>query len=419
MKNKLKHIALANLDTSTAPPLEEQAIADARKIIADVRAEGEAALRRYGERFGDIEKGAPLFIERDQLQQALNTLPAAQRDLLKRTAERIRRFAEAQRSCISPLSFRVEGGQAGHTVEPVEVAACYAPGGRYPLPSSMLMTCVTARVAGVQTIIAASPKPAQLTLAAAAAAGADRLLAVGGAQAIAALAYGLAGAPRCDIIVGPGNKWVTAAKHLVSSVCAIDMLAGPSELVVIADESAHAGVIAADLLGQAEHDVVARPILITTSKKLADAVDVELERQLRDLPTAATAREAIGQGFTLIVASMNEAIDASNRIAPEHVQVITKDANGIAKQLRNYGALFIGPASAEVFGDYGVGPNHVLPTGGTARASGGLSVFTFLRVRTWLEMDSNALGPIIEDAAALGRLEGLEGHARAAEMRKR
>ncbi|NUQ36134.1 MAG: histidinol dehydrogenase, partial [Planctomycetaceae bacterium] len=285
MKNKLNPIALANLDTSTAPPLEEQAIADARKIIADVRAEGEAALRRYGERFGDIEKGAPLFIERDQLQQALNTLPAAQRDLLKRTAERIRRFAEAQRSCISPLSFRVEGGQAGHTVEPVEVAACYAPGGRYPLPSSMLMTCVTARVAGVQTIIAASPKPAQLTLAAAAAAGADRLLAVGGAQAIAALAYGLAGAPRCDIIVGPGNKWVTAAKHLVSSVCAIDMLAGPSELVVIADESAHAGVIAADLLGQAEHDVVARPILITTSKKLADAVDVELERQLRDLPT--------------------------------------------------------------------------------------------------------------------------------------
>jgi len=255
-------------------------------------------------------------------------------------------------------------------------------------------------------------------MAAAYVAGADGLLAVGGAQAIAALAYGVGGVPPCDVIVGPGNMWVTAAKSLVAGLCAIDMLAGPSEVLVIADGSANAKIIAADLLAQAEHDTEARPILVCTDEGLIDEVNKELQEQLAVLPTAPVAREAVKKGFAVLCSDIDEAIAISNRVGPEHLEIQTEDADGVGKRCSNYGGLFVGELAAEVMGDYGAGPNHVLPTGGTSKYSGGLSVFNFIRIRTWMRIDdATASQTLVQDAVALARLEGLEGHARAAECR--
>ena len=222
------------------------------------------------------------------------------------------------------------------------------------------------------------------------------------------------------MIVGPGNRWVTAAKHLVSDRVGIDMLAGPSELLVLADDSADPALIAADLLAQAEHDDDAVPMLIATSDALPDPVERELRRQIATLPTSQTARAALQNGFALITSDMSTAIDFCDRLAPEHLEIICRDAAAVARRVSNAGAVFIGPASAEVFGDYGAGPNHVLPTGRSSRSRAGLSVFTFLRPRTWLRIDSAAsVGNIRDDAAALARMESLEAHARSAGARAR
>ncbi len=413
----LRRIAAADIARTRFDPIDEPTRAGAAAILADVRSGGEAAVRKHAERLGDVKAGEPLLIGPDALAAALASLPKDDRATLERTAERIQRFAELQKRSLTAVEMPVDGGKAGHEVRPMRAAGCYAPGGRFPLPSSVLMTAVTARVAGVTDVIVASPKPTQVTLAAAAVARADALLAVGGAQAIATFTYG-AGliAPR-DVIAGPGNRWVTAAKQLVAGVVAIDMLAGPSELVVIADDSAKAEIIAADLLAQAEHDDDALPVLITTSVELADAVDQALERQLATLPTRATASAALKNGFCVLARDFDEAAAASDVLAPEHLELQVRDIDGLRGKLNAYGALFIGSAAAEVFGDYGVGPNHVLPTGGSARFTGGLSVLTFLRVRTWLAMDG-ASGQLIDDVARLARLEGLEAHARAAEKRR-
>lgn len=240
------------------------------------------------------------------------------------------------------------------------------------------MTAVTARVAGVTTVVVASPRPAPITLGAAFVAGADMMLAIGGAQAIAAMAYGVGGLPSCDVIVGPGNKWVTAAKSLVAGHCAIDMLAGPSECLVLADETGDAALIAADLLAQAEHDTDALPVLVTTHEPLVAAVEEEMNRQLAVLPTRDTAAVSAAKGFAVVCADLDAAIAVTDVFAPEHLEVQVADADTVWKRVKNYGGMFIGAGTAEVFGDYGVGPNHVLPTSGTARYTGGLSVFTFL-----------------------------------------
>ncbi len=399
-------------------PVSTQARVEAGPIVDAVRTGGEGALREYAELFGDVRPGAPLFHERAALGQSLALLPAGDRERLERVAERIRRFAEAQRRALCPVSVPVPGGVAEHRIAPVERAGCYAPGGRYPLPSSVLMTAVTARVAGVRDVWVASPKPQLLTLAAAAVAGADGLVAAGGAQAIAALAYGAGPITPRDVIVGPGNRYVTAAKQLVAGAVAIDMLAGPSELTVFADDTADPSSVAADLLAQAEHDPDAVPFLVTLDPTLADRVEQELTRQLRDLPTADTARTALANGGVIVVAGVDDGVAACDAIAPEHVQLELREAAAVAPRLAHYGALFVGAGAAEVLGDYGAGPNHVLPTGGTARWTGGLSVYTFLRVRTWLRIDDRGAAlPLIEDAIWLGRAEGLEAHARAAERR--
>jgi len=398
--------------------VDRETLATAAAIVDDVRTRGEAAVREHAQRLGDLAPGAPMLVERGELARSLDAVGREGRAVLERAADRIRAFAEAQRASLRELTLAVPGGEAGHWIAPVERAGCYAPGGRFPLPSSVLMTAVTARAAGVREVFVASPRPAPATLAAAAIAGADALVAVGGAQAIAALAYGCGALPPCDAVVGPGNRWVTAAKQLVAGHVAIDMLAGPSELLVIADETADPRTVAADLLAQAEHDTDACAVLASTSPALIEAVEQELAEQLATLPSAETARAALANGYAVLARDLDEAVSLADRFAPEHLEVLTRDAEAVARRCGHYGGIFIGAGAAEVVGDYGVGPNHTLPTGGTARSAAGLSVLHFVRTRTWLRIDERAAAmDLYRDTARLARMEGLEAHARAAEIR--
>jgi phosphoribosyl-ATP pyrophosphohydrolase/phosphoribosyl-AMP cyclohydrolase/histidinol dehydrogenase len=355
-------------------PVEPQARDIASNILASIREEGEVALRRFGEQFGDVKPGGPLTMGRDAMKAAFDRLPADQQGVLQRTAGRIRSFAESQKASLAELTVDVMGGTAGHSIAAVENAGCYAPGGRYPLPSSVLMTCIPARVAGCKQVWVASPHPDDATMAAAYVAGADNMLCVGGAQAIAAFACGAGPVPACDAIVGPGNKFVTAAKSLVAGRVAIDMLAGPSEVLIIADADADPQVVAADLLAQAEHDTAARPILVTTCPELVGRVEAEMSAQLAKLPQGNqdVARSAVeDNGFVVVVPDLEAAVAVSDVVAPEHLEVHTAKPQAVASQCQHYGAVFIGQVAAEVLGDYGAGPNHTLPTSGTARSSGG------------------------------------------------
>ena len=415
----LKTIKASDFQPDAAPrPLDEATLAAADSIVSGVRDVGREALIEYARKFDGHVDGQPLLLERDALEAAKARLDADDLALLERVADRVRMFAQAQLDALSELEMDVPGGKAGHSIVPVQRAGCYAPAGRYALPSTVIMTVVPAVVAGCGQVVLATPGTSDLMLAAAAVAGADRVLAVGGAQAIAAMAYGFDGFERCDVIVGPGNRWVTAAKKIVSGDCGIDMLAGPSELVLVGDESSEPATVAADLLAQAEHDEDARAFLVTTDRDLIQKVVAELEQQLEVLPTAATAKVALGNGAAVLCDSVEQVIATCNALAPEHLELHCNDSQAVADKIVNAGCMFIGHQSAEVFGDYGVGPNHTLPTAGTARFSAGLNVFTFVRVRTWLKLDA-APQSLVDDTARLAELEGLVGHQRSALKRQK
>lgn len=421
---KLKIIDAGNIPRRGEQVYDTETLNKVRVILDDIKTNGESAVRAYAEKFGDIGVGQELFIPQTDLKVAFDGLSADDQGVLQRIASRIRAFAEAQKASLKSLSVPIAGGHAGHDILPVETAGCYAPGGRFPLPSSVLMTAIPARVAGVKNVIVASPKPTKHTLAAAYLAGADGVLCIGGAQAIGALAYGINGFPPADMpadmIVGPGSRWVTAAKQIISGSIGIDMLAGPSELMIVADESASPKTIAADLLAQAEHDPDALPVLISLSKDLINRVNTELDIGLSALPddNRATAEPALSNGYAVYVENLDIAIKIANTHAPEHLELLLKNAKDVAHHFKECGGLFIGNLAAEVIGDYGAGPNHTLPTGGTARHKGGLSVFNFLRIRTWIHIEDQAAAQnLYTDAAKLGRIEGLEGHARSAEAR--
>lgn len=401
------------------PQREDPEIArKAAEIVAAVRREGEPAVRRLSLQLGDWRFGEPLVLRAPALREALAALPAEARELLERTADRVRAFAKLQRDALVDLETTVPGGRAGLRYAPIERAGCYAPGGRYPLPSSLLMTAVTARAAGVGEVWAASPRPGPLMRAAAAVAGVDGLLCVGGAQAIAAMAWGAGEVPACDMIAGPGNAWVVAAKKAVMGEVRLDMLAGASELLIVADASANPQHVAADLLAQAEHDPDALPMLVCTDEELPALVEHALAERLADLPSADVAVRALEGGFHCVVSSRAEAARVADALAPEHLSLHVEDADAWRPMFHHYGSLFVGGGASAVLGDYGIGPNHVLPTAGTARRRGALCVLDFLRVQTWLRVDdASASAEVARDAAAMARLEGLEAHARAAEAR--
>lgn len=411
MNELLHRVRPAELDQDANNPVDPGALEVAAGIVEDIRTGGEDALRSHAERLGDIEPGDSLAVDRGDLKSAFESLDDETRELLQRVHNRIHSFSSAQRQGLDDLTIQIEGGQAGHRWVPINSVGAYAPGGRYPLPSSVLMTVTPARVAGVTSVWLASPRPSALTLAAAWVAGADGVVGVGGAQGVAALAFGTV-SPAVDLVVGPGNKWVTAAKRHLFGEVGIDGLAGPSEILVIADDTADPALVAADLLAQAEHDVDAVPSLVTTSEQLAEEVEGELARQLIDLPTAEIARAALSNGVSVLVSGLREAADLSDTIAPEHLALHVADPRAMALLVRSYGAVFIGGSAAEAFADYGAGPNHVLPTGGGARHQAGLSVMTFLKPSTWLAIERPE--DLVEDTARLARLEGLEAHARAA-----
>ena len=402
-----------------SPALDPAALEVARTILDDVERRGEPALREHAERLGDLEPGDDLLLDRSALERATEALGPDNRALLDRAADRVRAFAEAQRAAATDLDTPVAGGRGGHRLVPVGAAGCYAPGGRFPLPSSVLMTVIPARVAGVDGVWAASPRPTAAVRAAAFMAGADGLLAIGGAQAIGALAFGVGGVSRCEKIVGPGNRFVTAAKRLLYGRVGLDTVAGPSELLIVASPDAAPARVAADLLAQAEHDPDAVPLLCAFDEATVEAVREEAGRQLATLPTAPIARQALAAGGALLAAGPDEAAAICDAVAPEHLHLHGARAEALAPGVHRYGSLFLGAATPEAAGDYGAGPNHTLPTSGAAAFDSGLSVFSFLRRPTWLSLSSEdaAYENLLRDTAALARLEGLEAHARSAEVR--
>jgi phosphoribosyl-ATP pyrophosphohydrolase/phosphoribosyl-AMP cyclohydrolase/histidinol dehydrogenase len=414
----LRRVEPSEIRRARPSPVDDQTLAAAAEIVRIVRDQGEPAVRHYAERFGERRPGEPLCLDRSEMRAALGSLVPEDRGALERAHERILAFASAQRRTLHDLEWPIPGGRAGHTIEPIEAVGCYAPAGRYPLPSSVLMTAASARAAGCERVVVASPGARPVMLAAAAIAGADEFLAVGGAHAVGAMAHGFEGFDPVDKIIGPGNRWVTAAKLAVSGVVGIDMLAGPSELVVLADEGADAVLVAADLLAQAEHDTDARAILVTTCERLARGVEAELARQLDGMNAREDVLAALCNGFVCVARDLEEAVRVVDAIAPEHLEIMTMDSERVAASVRHAGAIFVGAAAAEVLGDYGIGPNHTLPTGGTARFRAGLSVVDLVRHRTWVRIDDLATAEhVISDTRRLADLEGLSAHARSAALR--
>lgn len=376
--------------------------ARAARIVSTVRREGDRALRRYALDLDGLT--GSLEIARDEWDVAAATLPRAVRAAIRRAAAHIRRVAREQ----VPRGFRVtvaSGVVVEQRVEPLTRVGCYVPGGLYPLPSSLLMTAIPARVAGVDEVIAVCPRPHPAVLAAAVEAGIDRLFQIGGAQGIAALAYGTRTVPRVDKIVGPGNKWVAAAKALVSADCGIDFYAGPTEILIVTN-SGPAEWIAADLIAQAEHDPDARAVMVTTRRRLAHAVATEVERRM---PEDGPARASLERhGGIIVCRSTREAITLANDAASEHVVV---ESEAMAREIRTAGALFVGAWTAQVAGDYAIGSNHVLPTAGAARFRGGLNAADFVRLVSVQRVSRRGLRALAPTITTLAHAEGLTAHA--------
>jgi histidinol dehydrogenase len=381
-----------------------------KRIVADVRKKGDNVLFRYAARFDGLADAANLRITPDEMAAAWEAITPELRAALTTAANQIRAFGVAQ----LPASWSDEsipGLTTGQLVRPLGSVGCYVPSGRHPLPSTLLMTAIPAQVAGVERIAVVSPKPAQETLAAAHLLGITEFYRLGGAHAVAALAYGTATLPRVAKIVGPGSLYVTAAKRLVAFDCAIDMLAGPTEIVV-ASERGNATDIAADLVAQAEHDPEALAVFITTRSDLAKEVIVEAKLRSRN---NAIAREALDRnGLAIIASSLDEAREITNRLAPEH---LTVDAASDLDWVQNAGSVFVGGWSAQPMGDYISGPNHTLPTGGMARVRGGLSVNDFVKLITVQEYTAQGIHSLGPAAALLAEAEGLTAHAEAIRMR--
>lgn len=387
-------------------------------IIADVRQSGDAALRRYTKEFDKAEPDT-LEVPREQLDQALADLEPGLRSVLEEAAENIRAFHRRQVQNGFIISGK-PGIVLGQKVTPIEKVGVYIPGGTAPLPSTVLMDCIPAKIAGCHEIVMVSPPTcngdiAPIILAAARIAGVDRVFRCGGAQAIAALAYGTESIPRVDKIVGPGNAFVAEAKRQVFGKVGIDMIAGPSDILVIADGGSDARQIAADLLSQAEHDQNACAVLVTNSRTLAEAVAAELEKQLAVLPRRETARASLERsGKIILVKDILEAIRIANALAPEHLELCVDDPFAWLGQVKNAGSIFLGRSTPEAVGDYFGGTNHTLPTYGTARFSSPLSVEDFVKKSQFVYYSDAALAEAAPKIAAFARQEGLEGHARSA-----
>lgn len=391
-----------------------------KKVLNDVSERGDAALREYELRFDGVQID-DFAVTAEEIDAAVAAVGAEYVRILKRAAANIERFHRAQ--IRSDFSMNYDGITVGERFIPVQSAGLYVPGGTARYPSSVLMNCVPAKLAGVQNIIICTPpsndgRIPDGILAAAKVAGADKVYKVGGAQAIAAMAYGTESIPKVDKIVGPGNVYVATAKKLVQGICGIDMIAGPSEILVIADETANADWLAADLLSQAEHDKLASAIMITDSEALATAVSAAVEKRLEKLPRREIAAESIkNNGKIIITQSIMQAAELSDRIAPEHLELAVARPEKLLEQIKNAGSVFLGHYTPEATGDYMAGTNHTLPTGGTARFSSPLGVDDFIKKTQFIKMSREALENYYRDIAAFAESEGLNAHAESVKAR--
>jgi histidinol dehydrogenase len=398
---------------------ELSAAAAIQKIIRDVRTEGDAAVRRYCEAF-DGGANDPFEITKSEIEASVDQIEPELRDALEFAAGRVRRYHEGQLK--RTLASYIDEG-LGVQVRPIETVGLYAPGTAAVYPSSVIHTIVPAKVAGVNSAVLVSPAardgriPA-VKLAAAAISGADRVFVASGAQAVAALAYGTESFPRVDKICGPGNIFVTLAKRAVFGDVGIDSLYGPTETVVVADETADAALCAVDLIAQAEHDEIASPIFITSSQELLDKVELELEARLASLPRGEIARAAFAnRGGAVLAASIEEAVELASEYGPEHMCILAKDARRLIPLAKNAGGIFIGEGSPEAIGDYTAGPSHVMPTGGAARFASPLSVQDFLKFSSVIDLTSEGVFDLGPAGAIIAKAEGLHGHAHAIEER--
>jgi histidinol dehydrogenase len=402
---------------------DEDVASDVAAILARVKARGDAALSEYTQRFDDhqLTEEGDWRIDLADCRAAFETLDPTLRDALILAADRIRAFHQQQLP-INTDARDAAGVRLGARWRPVDAAGLYVPGGRAAYPSSLLMNAIPAKVAGVERLAVVTPTPGgqanPLVLAAAHLAGVDEVWRIGGAQAIAALAYGTARIRRVDVVTGPGNAWVAEAKRQLFGVVGIDMVAGPSEILVIADNANDPDWIAADLLSQAEHDPDAQSILITDDPMFAEQVEDRIDVQCEMLATRKVARQSWGDhGVIIVVERLDQAISLANQLAAEHVELAVADPAPFLEGIRHAGSVFIGRLAPEAVGDYVAGPNHVLPTGRRARFASGLSVLDFMKRTSFIELDAEALGRIGPAAAALAHAEGLPAHALSIELR--
>ncbi len=389
---------------------------DVNKIIEDVKSEGDTAIRYYTKKFDKINLNS-FLVTKQEIKQAYNDVDKETIKALKFSKKNIEYFAKRQLRQFKNFEVRKNGVILGQRVVPIEKIGAYIPGGNYPLPSTALMCIIPAKLAGVKEIIACSPKIKPETIVAADIAGADKIFKIGGVQAIAAMAYGTEQVPKVDKIVGPGNIYVTAAKKAVYGDCGIDFLAGPSEVMIIADRFANPKFIAADILAQLEHDINAKAYLATNSRELITKVKLNIKKQRDSLKTKKVIDDSIKNLKIILLKKLDDAVKSANEIAPEHLELQIERPMIMAEKLRNYGSLFIGEYSAEAFGDYCSGTNHVLPTNGGARFASGLSVRDFVKLQTYQKISKKAAERLGKTALILSKIEGLDAHNKSVKAR--
>ncbi|MDR9391917.1 MAG: histidinol dehydrogenase [Trueperaceae bacterium] len=393
-----------------------------RELLERIDAEGDAVVRELSDRFDGYAPDTFRLSDAD-VEAAIAAVPAAELDAIRFTLEQVRTFARAQREGLRDVEVEtLPGVTLGHKHVPVDRVGCYVPGGRYPMVASAIMSVATAKVAGVPRVIACTPPkdgaPYPATVATMALAGADEIYVLGGVQAVGAMAIGTESIAPVDVIVGPGNAFVAEAKRQLFGRVGIDLLAGPTEVLVIADDTADAEMVATDLLGQAEHGTNSPAVLLTSSERLAGEIEAEIARQLEVLATAEVAGEAWRtHGQILLCDTEAELLEEANRIASEHVEVLTRDPDVFLEGMRNYGSLFLGPETNVAYGDKAIGTNHILPTDGAARYTGGLWVGKFLKTMTYQRCTEAASVEVGRHCATVSALEGFDGHRRQAALR--
>lgn len=397
-----------------------ESLQNVEDIIEDIKKNGDKSIIHYSKTFndGDFSSGEDFIVSKEEIKKAYEMTDDKTINALEKCIENVRDFAQEQLSCLKNLDMKKNNSLLGHRVIPLERVLCYVPGGNYPLPSSAVMTCTPAKVAGVREVIITSPRIKPQTIVAAKMSGADKIYKLGGVQAIGAFAYGSESIKPVDKIVGPGNKYVTYAKKYVYGKCSIDFLAGPSEVLIVADDNQNPELVSADILAQCEHDRDARGYLICFSKDFAQKVADCAQKQLQTLKTGNIAQISFEKSTAVIVNDIEEAVKISNLRAPEHLELMFDGAWEKSKDFTNYGSLFIGSCCAEVFGDYCSGTNHVLPTNSAARYTGGLSVFDFVKIQTYQMLSKEYSKELSILASQMAQQEGLMGHKLASDLRR-